>query len=197
VDRAKTSRRGIGKIGAALVVVVMAAMVVGVGGFFASQGPPEKLSAQQIISSELASSSASQYSSASSTTQTTCSAGATINVTAGSSSPPCGCALVDSNSNGSLYLSPNPKVGDNVCILATLSGSSEVFLKITNSTGSLMFSDQCAASGAGPSNGDTCLSLWNTATPDPHGNAIEPGTYRLVATGSSAAVQLEVNFTLS
>ena len=193
-----SSRRGIGRIAAVAIVLVMVAMVVGVGGFFASQGPPEKQSAQQIISSELAASSTTQFSSVSSTTESTCTAGATVTVAVGSSAPPCGCALLDSNSNGTLYVSPNPTVGDNVCIQATVRGSAEVFLTVTNSTGSLVFSDQCAATeGAGPSSGDTCLSLWNTANPDPQGNAIEPGTYHLAASGASSTVELQGDFTLS
>jgi len=197
----KTSRSGIGRIGAAAVVVVMVAMVVGVGGFFASQGPPEKLSAQQIISMELASSSTRQYSSVSSTTESTCTAGATVSETIGPSAPPCGCVLVDSNSNGSLYASPDPKVGDNVCVEAYFSDSDQAHLSITNSTGSLVFSASCSASQAPATSGspasDSCLALWNTANPDPQGKAIGAGAYHLVATGSSEADSLEANFTLS
>jgi len=169
---------------AGVVVVVMVVMVVAVGGFFASQGPPVT--------------QPPQTSQTSSTTESTCGAGAAVVENLTSSAPPCGCALAVSNSNGSLYVSPNPKVGDDVCIEATLSSSTEVLLKVTNSTGSVVFSDQCVATGgAGPSNGDTCSSLWNTANPDPHGGAIEPGTYLLAATGGSGAVELEANFTLA
>ena len=195
------SRSGIGKIGAAVVVVVMVAMVVGVGGFFASQGPPEKLSAQQIISSELAASSTSQYSSVSSTTESTCTAGATVTETTGPSAPPCGCVLVDSNSNGSLYASPDPKVGDDVCVGAYFSDSDQAHVSITNSSGSLVFSASCFASQAPAASGspanESCLALWNTANPDPQGDAIGAGTYHLVATGSSKADSLGANLTLS
>jgi hypothetical protein len=175
--------------------------VVGAGAFFGSQGPPERLSAQQIISLELASSSVSQTSSISSTTQSTCGTSATVTETIGSSAPACGCVLVDSNSNGSLYVSPNPKVGDNVCVEAYFSDSDRAYFSITNSTGSLVFSVSCFASQApntsgGPAN-ESCLALWNTANPDPGGNAIGAGAYRLVATGPSAADSLEANFTLS
>jgi hypothetical protein len=182
------SRTGIGKVGAVAVVAVMVVVVVAVGGFFASQGPPVTLSPQTAVLS----------SQTSSTTESTCAAGATVVENLTASGPPCGCVLVVSNSNGTLYLSPNPKAGDDVCIQATLADSAQVVLKVTDSAGSVVFSDQCAATGgAGPSNGDTCLSLWNTANPDLQGKAVEPGVYLLVATGSSGGVQLEANLTLS
>jgi hypothetical protein len=198
---AKASRRGTGKIAAAAIVVAMVAIVVGAGAFFGSQGPPERLSAQQIISLELASSSVSQTYSVSSTTQSTCGKGATAAETFGSSAPACGCVLADSNSNGSLYVSPNPKVGDNVCLEAHFDDSDQAYFSITNSTGSLVFSASCFASqppetSGGPAN-ESCLALWNTANPDPQGNAIGAGAYHLVATGPSAADSLEANFTLS
>ena len=197
----RSQRRGIGKIAAAAVVVVMIALVVGVGGFFASQGPPEKQSAQQIISSELAASSTSQYPAVSSTAQSTCTAGATVTETIGPSAPPCGCALVDSNSIGSLYASPNPKVGDDVCLGAYFSDSDQAQMSITNSAGSLVFSASCAASQAPATTGspadELCLAFWNTSNPDPQGNAIGAGAYRLFVTGSSADDSLEANLTLS
>jgi hypothetical protein len=194
-------RRGIGKIAATLIVVMMVAIVVGAGAFFGSQGPPERLSAQQIISLQQASSSVSQAYSVTSTTQSTCAADATATETIGSSAPACGCALVDSNSNGSLYVSPNPKVGDNVCVEAQFSDSDQASFSITNSTGSLVFTASCFASQApvaseGPSS-ESCLALWNTANPDPEGNAIGAGDYRLVATSAPAADSLAANFTLS
>jgi hypothetical protein len=202
---AKSSRRGMGKIAAVAIVLVMVAMVVGVGGFFASQGPPEKQSAQQIISSELAASSTSQYSSVSSnaqstvhlTTQSTCTGAVTEGL--GIAWPSCGCVLVDSTSYGSLYVQSNPKVGDNVCIAASINGTSSVSFTITSSTGSTMFSGLCVATGGingnPPVTGDSCLAFWNTANPDPQGNPVVAGTYDLVAVGSSAT--LEANFTLS
>jgi len=197
----RSPRRGIGKIAAAAVVVVMIALVVGVGGFFASQGPPEKQSAQQIISSELAASSTSQHSSVSSNAQSTCTAGATVTETTGPPAPPCGCALVDSNSIGSLYASPILKVGENVCLEAYFSDSEQAQISITNSTGSLVFSASCAASQAPATTGnpanESCLAFWNTSNPDPQGNAIGAGAYRLFATGSSADDSLEANLTLS
>jgi hypothetical protein len=198
---ARASRRGVGKIAATAVVIVMVAMMVGVGGFFASQSPPERLSAQQIISLQLASSSVSQTQSVSSSAQSTCPAGATFAETIGSSAPACGCALVDSNSNGSLYVSPDPKVGDDVCVQAYFSDSGQAHFSITNSTGSLVFSASCVAGQApGTSGGpadESCLAFWNTANPDPQGDAIGAGSYRLVATGASAADSLGANFTLS
>jgi len=202
---AKASRRGIGKIAAAAIVVAMVAIVAGAGAFFGSQGPPERLSAQQIISLGLASSSTSQSYSVSSTTQSTCAIQAsesgnstTITVTNGQF-PPCGCTLVDSNSNGSLYVSTNAKVGDIVCITASLDNSSGVSLSVTNSTGSVVFSTgTCIASttaGAPPPTGISCTAYWDTSKPDPQGNPIESGTYLLIASVSSAVV-LEAEFTL-
>jgi hypothetical protein len=127
-----------------------------------------------------------------STAQSTCSAGRTVTVSIGQSGPPCGCELVDSNASGSLYVSPNAKVGDNVCVEASLKNTSEVSLTITNSSGSVVFSAICVATGgAGPATGDTCTAFWNTANPDPQGNAITAGTYHLVSG------DLEANFTLS
>ena len=191
---AKSSRNGIGKTAAAVTAIVMVVIVVGIGGFFGSQGPPVTHSPPTTYTASQTSSSASA------TTQSTCTVGGTVTESIDQSGPPCGCVLVDSNSNGSLYVSPNPKVGDNVCVEASLNDSAQVSLSITNSTGSVVFSSACVATGqtrAPAPTGDTCMVLWNTANPDPQGNAIEPGTYHLVASGSSAAVQLEANFTLS
>jgi hypothetical protein len=99
---------------------------------------------------------------------------------------------VDSNSNGSLYVSPNAKVGDNVCVEAYLKNTSEVSLTITDLSGNVVFSAVCAAAGgAGPATGDTCTAFWDTANPNPQGNAITAGTYHLVSG------DLEANFTLS
>jgi hypothetical protein len=182
-------------LGAVAIIVVAVATYFSVanpGGPASTQAPPASTSTSQSIQSTLQS-----------TTQSTCSAsgsGATVTVTVGQSAPPCGCALVDSNSNGSLYISPSPRVGDNVCIQASLRTSPQVFLKVTDSNGSVVFSDHCAAIGqtsAPAPTGDTCLSFWNTAKPDPRGNAIRAGTYRLVAGGSSSTVSLKANFTLS
>jgi hypothetical protein len=198
---ANASRRGIGKIAAVAIVVVMVAIVAGAGAFFGSQGPPERLSAQQIISLQLASSSVSQSYSVTSATQSTCAADATATETIGSFAPACGCVLVDSNTNGSLYVSPNPKVGDNVCVEAQFTDSDQAYFRITNSTGSSVFTASCIASQApatsGGASSGACLALWNTANPDPEGNAIEAGAYRLVATGPSTTDSLEANFTLS
>jgi len=135
------------------------------------------------------------------TTLSTCLPGGTITGGVDQSSPPCGCVLVDSNSDGSLYVSPDSKVGDNVCVQATLIASMQVFLTVTDSAGSVAFSVACAATGGtggtGPVSSDTCLALWNTAEPDPQGNTVLAGTYHLVAGGSQGAVALEANFTLS
>jgi hypothetical protein len=123
-----------------------------------------------------------------------------ITVTAGQ--PQCGLdsELVDSNSNGSLYVSANPRVGDNVCITGSLNYSDEVYLSVTNSAGILVFSPgACVAGGyVGGGEGDTCTAHWDTSQLDLHGTPIEPGIYHLMASDSQGApVALEGNFTLS
>jgi hypothetical protein len=133
-----------------------------------------------------------------SNTQSTCSVTGAITMVPGDPTPPCGCALVVSNSIGSLWASRNPKVGDTVCIMATLNGSTRVSLGITDSAGVVMLSAQCVAlQRGGPTFGASCMSLWDTARPDPQGNAIEAGTFLLVASGSLGAVPLEANITLA
>jgi hypothetical protein len=122
----------------------------------------------------------------------------TITETAGQT--PCGCALADSNSYGSLYVSSDSRVGDYVCMRASLNDSPQVYLSIKDSAGSVVFSGSCVASGApgAPSpTGDTCTAYWDTASPDPQGNTIGPGTYLLTASDYQGAVVLEANFTLS
>lgn len=124
----------------------------------------------------------------------------TITETAGQF-PPCGCALADSNSDGTLYVSTNTIVGDNVCMTASLEHSAGVYLRVTNATGSLVFSGNCVAlppPGAPPPTGDTCTAYWDTAKPDPQGNPIEPGSYRLIASGGEGSqALLEANFSLT
>ncbi len=190
-EKMTRSRAGIGRIAAVVVVAVMVVIMVGVGGFFAAQGPPVTSSPQAAGSTSQGPAPTNQSSLASST-ESTC--------TAGSSAPPCGCTLVSSNVNGTLYLSPHPQVGDDVCLQASLNDSAMVTLTVTSSAGSTMFSGKCAATpppGAPQPTGDTCTSFWDTAKPDPKGNPVEPGTYTLAATGSSGTVQLEASFTLS
>ncbi len=142
------------------------------------------------------------------TTRSTCaappgSAGTiTVTVTANQPWPPCYCILVDSNSQGSLYVSTSAKVGDDICVAASLNESQSVAFTITNSTGSVVFSTPgCVgtqAPGGPPSIGVSCMADWNTTKPDSYGNAIEPGTYHLVASdGQGSAAILEGNFTLA
>jgi len=154
-------------------------------------------SIQTTIASSQNSTGASQ-----STTQSTCSAGGTVTVTVGSSGPPCGCEPVESNANGTLYVSPNANVGDNVCVEAFLKGAGGVFLSIANSSGSVVFSSECVVvgggfGGGGPSPGDSCTTFWDTSRPDPQGMAIVSETYVLSASVSpSSSISLEANFTL-
>ena len=127
----------------------------------------------------------------------------TVTVTANQPWPPCYCILVDSNSHGSLYVSTSAKVWDDICAAASLNESQSVAFTITNSTGSVVFSTPgCVggsqAPGEPPPIGVSCMADWNTAKPDSHGNAIKPGTYRLVASdGQGSAAILEANFTLA
>ena len=124
----------------------------------------------------------------------------TITVSAGQV-PPCGCVLVDSNANGSLYASPSPEVGDVLSITASLNGSPQVYLSVTNASGSVVFSGLCVATpppGAPTPTGDECTVYWNTANPDPQGNAIRPGTYLLAASDFEGSPPvLEANLALS
>jgi len=83
---------------------------------------------------------------------------------------------------------------------ASLNDSPQVNLSIINSSGSVMFSGSCVASpppGAPSPTGDTCTAYWDTATPDPQGNPVEPGAYRLTVSDLEGSQVLETNFTLS
>lgn len=122
--------------------------------------------------------------------------------------PGCDCALVASNSQGMLYVSTNAKVGDDVCLAASLYDSDTVAFTITNSTGSLVLQTApCIALGAPgtPSpTGDSCETDWNTAAPGESGGvvtvgmgAVTAGNYSLAAgDGTGSASVLEANFTL-
>jgi hypothetical protein len=138
--------------------------------------------------------------SASAISSPSASATSTVTLTAGQF-PPSGCALVASNSNGSLYASTDAEVGDSVCVAASLNNSSEVYLGIMNSTGGVVFSGSCVATaspGAPSPKGDTCTAYWNTASTSPQGKSIQPGVYLLVARDyEGVAAALEANFTLS
>jgi hypothetical protein len=205
----KTSRKGIGKIATAATVIAMIVIVVGVGTFFGSQGPPVTDSPPTTFTASQTSSSISatnQTSSSSSTTQSTCtvpnSGSGNVTITVTAEFPPCGCTLVDSNANGSLYVSSNAKVGDNVCISASLDNSASVYLSVMNPDGSVVFSaGTCVASpppGASPPTGDSCTAYWNTANPGSQVNPIKPGTYLLAASDyEGSAIAIEANFTLS
>jgi hypothetical protein len=122
--------------------------------------------------------------------------------------PGCDCALVASNSQGALYVSTNAKVGDDVCLAASLNGSDIAAFTITNSTGSVVLQTiGCVSSGglgASPSNGISCETDWDTAAPTESGGAIAvgtgpvtTGTYTLAATeGQGSPAVLQANFTL-
>jgi hypothetical protein len=123
----------------------------------------------------------------------------TVTVTANESS--CYCALVASNSHGMLYVTTDAEVGDNVCLAAMLNDSDTVAFTITDSAGSVVFQTAGCVGGAQfaipPSTGVGCGADWDTASPDPQGNPIAPGTYTLAATDvTGSPIVLEANFTL-
>jgi hypothetical protein len=194
-------------VGTAVVAVVGIAVIVVAAASFLSLNNPGGPAARQTTSQSNGTTQlpAKMISSVQSATQSSCSvrsggsgnATMTITVTIGQP-PPCGgCELVDSNSNGSLYVSTDARAGDDVCMAASLNYSDEVYLSVTNSAGTLVFSPPACVAG-GPSQGDGCMVGWDTSSPDLQGNPIEPGTYRLTASDSqSAPVVLEANFTLS
>ena len=99
------------------------------------------------------------------------------------------------SASGSLWISPNPRVGDNVCIQASNNYSQEVDITISNSIGRTVFSQSCVGTGGtggAATGGVTCLLFWNTALPDAQGNSVVPGTYLLAASNC-----LRANFTVS
>jgi hypothetical protein len=146
-----------------------------------------------------ASSSEGTHSATSTVEATTCapspgeagSATVTITQTAGQW-PGCACALVDSNSNGTLYVSTNAVVGDDVCIAASMSKSTVVSFEVVGPTGVFLSTPGCVNSAG---TAVSCSDFWDTAQPDPRGNQIQPGDYELIATGDSQS--LRANFTLS
>ena len=137
--------------------------------------------------------------SATSTEATTCapphgeSGNATVTITQTAGQwPGCACALVDSNSNGTLYVSTNAVVGDYVCIAASMSKSTIVSFEVIGPTGVFLSTPGCVNSAF---TAVSCEAGWDTAKPDPRGNQIQPGVYELIATGDSQS--LRANFTLS
>ena len=104
----------------------------------------------------------------------------------------CGFSRVDSNSNGTLYVSTNAVVGDDVCIAASMSKSTIVSFEVIGPTGVFLSTPGCINSAF---TAVSCEASWNTARPDPRGNTIQPGDYELIATGDLQS--LRANFTLS
>ena len=99
---------------------------------------------------------------------------------------------MDSNSNGTLYVSTNAVVGDDVCIAASMSKSPIVSFEVIGPTGVFLSTPGCHNSAF---TAVSCEAFWDTAQPDPRGNPIQPGDYELIATGDSQS--LRANFTLS
>jgi len=118
---------------------------------------------------------------------------ATATITETAQWPPCSCALVDSNSNGTLYVSTNAVVGDDVCIAASMSASPIVSFKVIGPTGGVFLLTPGCVNSAGTA--VSCAASWNTAQLYPGGGQVHPGDYELIATGDSQS--LRANFTLS
>jgi hypothetical protein len=115
----------------------------------------------------------------------------TITQTAGQW-PGCSCALVDSNSNGTLYVSTNAVVGDDVCIAASMSVSPIVSFKVVGPTGGVFLLTPGCVNSAGRA--VSCAASWNTAQLSPGGSQVQPGVYELIAIGGLQS--LRANFTL-
>jgi hypothetical protein len=118
---------------------------------------------------------------------------ATVTITETAQWPPCSCTLVDSNSNGTLYVSTNAVVGDDVCIAASMSASPIVSFKVIGPTGGVFLPTPGCVNSAGTA--VSCATSWNTAQLYPGGGQVQPGDYELVATGDLQS--LRANFTLS
>jgi hypothetical protein len=171
------------------VIVVPIVIVVAVAGFLAIEGSTPRTTVACIPE---------QGCNDVTTSQSTCApspgevgnATVTITETAGQW-PPCSCALVDSNSNGTLYVSTNAFVGDDVCIAASMSASPTVSFEFIGPAGVFLSTPGCINSAF---TAVSCEASWDTAQPDPRGNQIQPGVYELVATGESQS--LRANFLL-
>jgi len=145
---------------------------------------------------------ASIISSTRSTSQSTCTSppgkagNATVAITETAGQwPPCSCALVDSNSNGTLYVSTNAVVGDDVCIAASMTESPIVSFEVIGPAGVYLSTPGCMNSAF---TAVSCEADWDTAQPDPRGNPIQPGSYELIASdGEGSRAVLEANFTLT
>lgn len=151
-----------------------------------------------LTQSEATSASSSETHSATSTVEaTTCapppgeSGNATVTITQTAGQwPGCACALVDSNANGTLYVSTNAVVGDDVCVAASMSKSTVVSFEVIGPTGVFFSTPGCVNSAF---TAVSCEAYWDTAQTY-GGNQIQPGDYELIATGDSQS--LRANFTL-
>jgi hypothetical protein len=180
-------KRGLGaQVAAFIVIVVCVVAAIGV------------LSLTQSEATS-ASSSEGTHSATSTVEATTCApqrgavgnATVTITYTAGQW-PGCACALVDSNSNGTLYVSTNAVVGDDVCIAASMTKSTIVSFEVVGPAGVYLSTPGCVNSAF---TAVSCATFWNTAQLYPGGGQVQPGDYELIATGDLQS--LRANFTLS
>lgn len=177
-------KRGLGaQIAVFVVIVVCVVAAIGV---------------VSLTQPEATSTSSSETHSATSTAEaTTCapsageSGNATVTITRTAGQwPGCACALVDSNANGTLYVSTNAAVGDDVCIAASMSKSTVVSFEVIGPTGVFFSTPGCVNSAF---TAVSCEAYWDTAQTY-GGNQIQPGDYELIATGDSQS--LRANFTL-
>jgi len=180
-------KRGLGaQVAAFTVIVVCVVAAIGV------------LSLTQSEATS-ASSSEGTHSATSTVEATTCapppgeSGNATVTITQTAGQwPGCACALVDSNSNGTLYVSTNAVVGDDVCIAASMSKSTIVSFEVVGPAGVYLSMPGCVNSAF---TAVSCATFWNTGQLYPGGGQVQPGDYELIATGDLQS--LRANFTLS
>ena len=156
-----------------------------------------------IKSHNLASSSQSSFQS---TTRASCYVGrdgiTTIAYAVGQSGPQCGCEFATQNSNGTLYVSPAPRVGDYVCLQANTIAPVQVVFKVMDSGGSVVFSSSnyCvdyARTRLPDQTFFSCTALWDTSKPNLQRSLIQPGIYHLVAANAAGAALIEASLTLS
>lgn len=182
-------KRGLGTQAAVFTVLVVC-VVAAIGVVSLTQS--EEISTASSNEGTLATTSTAEATTCAPSPGESGNANVTITQTAGQW-PPCSCALVDSNSNGTLYVSTNAVVGDDVCIAASMSASPIVSFKVLGPTGGVFLPGGGCVNSSGTA--VSCATSWNTAQLYPGGSQVQPGDYELIATGDSQS--LRANFTLS
>lgn len=129
---------------------------------------------------------------------------------AGGTGPPCGCQAAGevSGQRGNVtlrvYLTPDPHIGDEVCLFASVVGGSRtsfIEFTVTNSTGGIYLQIPCilaSAQGGGDGRLASCQATWNT-NQSYQGKEPVGGVYRLYVTTVPYARNSDawVGFTLS